>query len=121
MIFRALDSNLDWTFGQGKTNYLQTNLAISANIATRLRSFLNNCFFDMNAGIDWITFLGTPGTQEELGLRIKALILLSYGVINCTDVSVDLNRGSRQATITYTINTIYSSNYQQNIQVENYS
>lgn len=121
MIIRALDINGDWQFGKGQSSYLSGNLAIAENISTRLKSFLNDCFFDMNAGIDWITYLGTPGRQDELTLRVKALILLSYGVINCTQVSINVDRNKRAASLSYNINTIFSTNYQQDIEVVNYA
>lgn len=120
MIIRSLDGNHDWQFGKGLSSYLSGNLAIMENIQTRLLSFLNDCFFDMNAGIDWITFLGTPGTQEQLNLRVRAVILLSTGVVSASSVFVNVDRGRRQATITYNINTVFSTNVQQNVEIVNY-
>lgn len=52
MIVRALDINGDWTFGQGKGNYLTNQAAIAQNVQTRLLSFLGDCFFDPTAGIN---------------------------------------------------------------------
>ena len=121
MIIRSLDYTGDWQFGNGKSSYADTNNAIAENISTRLKSFLNDCFFDMNAGIDWITYLGTPGRQDELNLKIKAVILLSFGVINVVSISTSMNRGKRSFNVSYTINTIYSTSYQQNIEVVNYA
>ena len=64
MITRALINNPDpkldndWTFGKGRQSYLRHEAAIKQSIRTRLMSFLGDCFFDINAGIDWWRFLG---------------------------------------------------------------
>ncbi len=121
MIFRALGTDNDWTFGKGKENYLFDQNAVSLNIKTRLLSFLNDCFFDMEAGVDWFTYFGTPNKNEEIVLRTRAVILQSYGVVNVNSVSLVVNRVTRAALLTYNINTIYTINYTENLQVVNYA
>ena len=120
MIIRAIDANHDWTFGKGTENYLFGNQAIGENVQTRLLSFLNNCFFDMNAGIDWFTYLGLPNKSQEIVLRARAVILQSYGVVSVTSLNIAINDPKRSAILTYTINTIYTQNYTQNLEVINY-
>lgn len=44
MSIRNLDENHDWTFGAGRSNYLNYNAEIGLNIKTRLLSFLGDCF-----------------------------------------------------------------------------
>ncbi len=117
MIFRALGTDNDWTFGKGNENYLRGQDAVAANIRTRLLSFLNNCFFDTNAGVDWILYLGSLNKQDELVLRARVVILQSYGVVSVNSIAFNLNRVTRQGVLTYNINTIYTAQYQENIQV----
>lgn len=117
MIFRALGTDNDWTFGKGKENYLFNQDAVSINIKTRLLSFLNDCFFDMNAGVDWFFYFGTPNKSREIELRSRAVILQSYGVVSVTSVILSINRVTRAATLTYIINTIYTINYTENVKV----
>ncbi len=119
MIFRALDTNNDWQFGKGKESYLFSQDAIAVNIKTRLLSFLNDCFFDLNAGVDWFTYFGTPGREDEIKLKTRAVILQSYGVVTVNSVLLTVNPVTRASIITYNINTIYSVNYTEDIQVVN--
>jgi len=53
MKHRALTSTGDWTFGNGRGNYAVDERGIEVNIATRINSWKNDCFFDFDAGIDW--------------------------------------------------------------------
>lgn len=120
MLIRALDATGDWTFGQGTESYLYGELAIGENIKTRILSFLNNCYFDTGAGIDWFTYFGLPGKQQITLLSIRAVILQSYGVVKINSLNVNMNENQRSAIITYNIATIYSPNYSQNLQAVNY-
>ncbi len=117
MIFRALGTDNDWTFGKGKENYLFGQDAIAQNVRTRLLSFLNDCFFDMNAGVDWFTYFGTPNTSQEIILKSRAVILQSYGVVSVNSVNLTVDRVTRGCLLTYNINTIYTINFTENLQV----
>lgn len=121
MNIRAIDANGDWQFGLGIESYLSGEAAIGENIKTRILSFLNNCFFDMGAGIDWFTFFGVPGQAQATLLSIQAVILQSYGVVKINSMILNLNDQTRVAVITFNINTIYSQNYTQTTQVVNYA
>ena len=110
MIIRALDQNLDWTFGLGKQNYLSAQKAINLNIQTRLYEFLNNAFWNMNSGADWPRLLGTPGTKQEIILTCRAIILQSYGVNSVNSISAAYYGNTRNIIISYNINTIYTTN-----------
>lgn len=107
MIVRSLDVNGDWTFGKGKNNYLANNKAIVQNISTRLNSYLGDCFFALDAGIDWFNLLGSKN-QIALELAVRAVILNTDGVTSLVDVSVDLNHTTRRMTMRYTVETTYS-------------
>lgn len=102
---RALDSNKDWTFGQGKNNY-KTNLdAVAQDINSSLNSFLNDCFFATTSGIDWFNLLGSKN-QAGLNLAISTTILNVSGVTGQLQFSSNLN-SSRLFTVSYKVQTIY--------------
>lgn len=118
MIFRSLDANNDWSFGQGLESYVSGEQAIGLNIKTRILSFLGNCFFDMLAGINWFIYFGTPGKSQQIILSTQAVILQSYGVTKVNNVTLNtLANGS--AILTFNINDIYSPTvpYSQTLQV----
>ena len=115
MIIRNLDANHDWTWGSSKANYIGGDDAIGLNINTRLLSWLNDCFFDMGAGIDWLNLLGSLGQRNMLDMNLRRVILQSYGVKGLTSFYTNLNPQSRLFTANYTVNTIYSAAYQNSL------
>jgi hypothetical protein len=117
MKIRALDGTGDFQFGKGLQSYKYENNAIAQNIQTRLLSFLNNCWFDLDAGIDWTRLLGSRGTQKEIELSAQAMILQSYGVIRINRIVSTLKRTSRSMSLQYNIDTIYSSNIESTVEV----
>jgi hypothetical protein len=106
MIVRALDGNHDWTFGKGRNSYKSNNDAIVQNINTRLNSFVGDCFFDANFGIDWWNLLGAK-SQIAIELAITTIILNTDGVTGLAQLSVTLDT-SRKVTIVYQVVTVYS-------------
>lgn len=109
MLFRNLDANGDWMFGSGKANYVDLNTAIGLNIRTRLLSWVGDCFFDKQAGIDWTNRLGSKNQRALLELDLRRVILQSEGVTGI--VSFDTVLEGRTFTANYTVNTIYSRGY----------
>lgn len=109
MMIRNLDNNYDWTFGSGLSNYLSDNAAIALNIETRLKSFLNDCFFASNEGLDWWIFLD-KGHDEEMENSVTTCIAESYGVIAINSAEM-VNDAQRNYRFKYDIETIFSSSY----------
>jgi hypothetical protein len=107
MIVRSLDGNGDWRFGKGRNDYLANNKAIVQNISTRLNSYLGDCFFEIDAGLDWFNLLGSKN-QIALELAVRSCILNTAGVTSIVDLSIDLNRNNRRMTMRYTVETVYS-------------
>ena len=107
MKFRNLDANGDWTWGAGLGNYAINDQAIGLNIQTRVLSWVNDCFFDMTAGIDWYTRLGTRGQRELLETELRRIILQSSGVTGL--ISFDTILNGRNFSANYNITTIYSA------------
>ena len=101
MIVRALNSSGDWTYGAGKNNYLSANAAVAQAIATRLLSFLGDCFWATNAGIDWFTFLGGSKSLLSLQLAINAVILNTDNVTGIVTLNVIYDPDTRAVEIDY--------------------
>lgn len=113
MQFRNLDTNGDWQFGRGKSNYVSQNAAIALDIQTRLYSWFNDCFFDMTAGVDWLNRLGSKNQKNLLALDLRRIILLTPGVTGLLNFDIVLN--GRTFIARYNITTIYSQSYQSSI------
>ncbi len=108
MTFRNLDSDGDWTFGNGKQDYIREDAEILLNIKTRLLSFLGDCFFATREGIDWFNHLGGKDRQVIIS-DVKKVINSTDNVRKITSVDFFEN-SSRQLIITYNVDTIYSKN-----------
>lgn len=115
MIVRGIDSNGDWTFGSGRGNLKTDDAALSQNIATRIKEWKGDCFFNQNAGIDWANRIGSRGQQLRLEEELRSLILKVEGVLNVEQVSVTLI--NRKFTVNFSISTIYSESLQNEIEV----
>lgn len=100
MRFRGLDSNGDWVFGKGRNSYLRDNEALMMNIRTRLLEFLNDCFWDMEKGIDWWTLMSGKDLKKIL-VDVQRTILRSYQVKRI--VNLDYNLTNRKLFISISI------------------
>ena len=114
-VFRAIDSSGDWVFGSGIQAYARENIAIKFDIETKLKTFLTECFFNQEVGLDWFQLLSGK-SQEAIVLAIKTAIYDVDGVTSVLDVkySVDLKR---KITISYFIDTIYTTQIGGSLQV----
>lgn len=106
MRVRRLDGQ-DWTFGRGLADYIKDDAAIAQNVKTRLQSFKNDWFIDIEAGIDWLNILGQRGTENIILNEVSRTILGTAGVIkiNALDYTID----SRRVIISASISTIFNT------------
>lgn len=100
MRFRNLDENGDWVFGKGRNSFSRENKALMLNIKTRLLSFLGDCFFDTEAGIDWWNFLGGKDSKGLMA-AIQRVVLRSAYVKRI--VEVHSNVTDRRFAITLSV------------------
>lgn len=117
MKIRTIDAEGDWQFGKGLQSYQYENNAISENIKTRLMSFLNDCWFDMNAGLDWFRLLGEKNKKSEIELTVQGIILQSYGVVRLNKIISDFDGATRNLVLQYNIDTIFSPNVENTVEV----
>lgn len=112
-MFRNLYAD-DWQFGNGLGSYVTEEQEIAINLKTRIMSFLGDCFFATNEGIDWWNLLDYR-YQDRLENAVQEVIKDTPGVtaINSVDVIVGANRKIR---LQYDIQTIYSKSYIEEIE-----
>ena len=119
MIFRGLDAQGDWMFGQGASSYATGQQAIALDVQTRLQMFFGDCFVSLLFGIQWLQLLSSknPAAQNGILLQTRQMILGSVGgyksfgvlAINSVDVYEDLL--TRALKLDYSIATIYTTSY----------
>ena len=112
MIFREIDSDGDWNFGAGKQSYATDAKAIELNIKTRILSWLEDCFFALQEGVDWKNRLDSS-QQDALTDEIRTLLLQSSGVTGINSVRSTFNPETRLFLIQYDIETIFSPSFER--------
>lgn len=110
MRVRSLDVNGDWNFGKGRNDYLVDEQALMQLISTRLQSFLGDCFFAIDEGIDWFNLLGGKN-RIQIELDVRAVIMNTTGVTGLVSMEMNFDGATRILTMTYKVLTIYSQQY----------
>lgn len=109
-IMRAVRKNEngqeEFCFGHGFTDYKHELASVKQDIETVLYEFKNDCFFDLNSGIDWKARLGYYGQKDYLDEDIQNVIMNREGVININNFSSNVI--DRIYTCTVEVITIYS-------------
>lgn len=93
----GLATDGDWRFGRGRASYLRNSDAIRQNVVTRLRSFRNDWFLDIDHGVAWLDLLGRRNASEQIRRAVERTILDTPGVRAITSgpsVSVDSERAA---------------------------
>jgi len=109
---RAIDGAGDWIWGIGPGAYKLRAQALDQQIQCAILSFLGDCFYDVNFGINWWTLLGTSN-QAALNLAVKAQILNVPGVTGINQLSAVYNSRSRRLALQYQVQTVYGQTANQ--------
>ena len=115
MIFRDLTADGDWTFGRGKGCYVTLNQAIGLDIKTRIQSWLNDCFFALESGIDWYNRLGSKNQRTLLEVDLRRQILQAEGVTGINSFFTTLGNDSRVFTAYFDVSTVYSRSFRDSV------
>ena len=90
-------------------DYLVDNTqAVGLNIVTRLREWLKDCFFNLEAGIDYPTKLGSFYQKKLLDNDIRNIILQSEDVIDITEFESNFDKIKRVYEFNARVLSIYS-------------
>lgn len=106
MITRALTPAGDWTYGSGLQNYLRGEKAIEQNIVTTVQSWVGDCYYALDFGVDWYNRLDV-GQQKNLVQELKQVIASCYGVVGVESIVGQFSGGTRLETVTAQIFTIF--------------
>ena len=102
---RATDENWDWKFGKSKQDYADNALGVAYTVKMKILSWYKDCFFEMNAGVDWKNILGAKTTKEQADIAIKEIIQTEPEVTEMT--YFDSNVVNRIYTAIIRFKTIY--------------
>lgn len=118
MRIRALDNNLDWTFGHGKNDYKVGVEAIKQNVVTRIKSFKNDWFLDNQACIDWWNLLGSFNSSSEIKNQVYNTVAKTDGVIKIENLQMVQSEIKRVVKFTLKVKTIFDSLEDIEVEVE---
>lgn len=113
----GLDSSGDWQFGSGKASYLVRSNAALQSLMTRLKSFANDWFLDVDANIDWIALLGSRNAERQIKNSVERVTLETDGIARIDLFEVIVNRTERRATIRMQVTTIFDDAFEINVPV----
>lgn len=99
----------EWVFCRGKTAYIKEQNAIKQDILTALYCFTNDCYYDLDFGIDWLTRLGYKNQKELLDEDIQRIINNRAGVLQIQNFMSTLS--GREYSCSCQVITEYSENY----------
>lgn len=116
MNFRQLTASGDWTFGGGLSNYATGQQAIALNIQTSVLMWAGDFFASLNGWINWKSLLNI-GQEKNMNAALQTLLSQCYGVQNIVSAAIVVNPTTRMAFATYTVNTVYSQQVTNNVQI----
>lgn len=111
MQVRRLDHNHDWTFGNGINSYCTQSEAVAQMVKTRLWSFANDWFLDLEHGLPWLEKMGKAVNLQALELRIKRQVLETQGVKELTAYQSQFDAESRSLTVSIDYVDIYGQKH----------
>ena len=104
MSTNQITANGDWT-SQMLLNGTQEQ--IIADITTKLQEYKFDCFFDIEAGINWDYFLSNKLQKQDFEVLKSQILEVCYQVVNVNVVEVvnfDYNQQNRVCTIQLKVN-----------------
>ena len=107
MRIRNTDTNWDWTFGNGQSNYVREISAVKVDIKMRLLEWYNDCFFNLTQGIPWDVRLGSHNQKDLLDQDVFATVQSVNGVLSV--FNFESNVVGRKYTCSLDVYTMYSS------------
>jgi len=81
--------------------------AVRLHIITRLREWKGDCFFDKDAGIDYLNRLNDIGNLKNLEGEIRSVIVKTKGVQEL--VNLEVNFFDRIITVLFEVKDVYDS------------
>ena len=119
MIFRDLDSDGDWAFGNGRNSYARNDRAIQLNVRTALMTFLREIFWQTDFGVDWWNLNGgkNPAAQAGIILQTRTVIINAEGVVRINSVDATMNARTRALALSYSIDTTFTRNLRDSISI----
>lgn len=113
----GLDNNDDWRFGRGRASYISNSKAIAQNVKTRLRSFTDDWFLDVDAGVAWFELLGSRKNESRILRAIERTVLQTEGVLRIDKLELTLLDVNRRANISLSYTDVFGTQLAEFLEV----
>ena len=102
----GLDTNGDWTINNNIFTVLTGNYEIVQNVETRIKEQIQDCFFNLEAGINWLNMPKGNSQIQDLISTVQNVIGSTNGVTAVIDISYILD--GRNLNITANYKTLFT-------------
>ena len=113
----GLTADGDWRFGCGKAMYVSRSEAVRQNVVTRLRSFTDDWFLDVTAGIPWFDLLGNKQTEQRIRREVETVVLNTDGVRVINRLNITTDRRNRAMTIELDAVDIFDERFNESLTI----
>ena len=107
----------DWTFGSSLSNYISKSSAVRQNLVTRLRSFKNDYFADMEAGGDWFNLFGQKNNEKQILREVEQITLQTTGVRSIDKLEIISRAANRSVTIQLEFTDLFDESYIEQVEL----
>lgn len=106
----GLTATGDWRFGRGLASYIRNSQAVQQNVVTRLRSFTNDWFLDVDHGLPWFDLLGRRNAETEIRRAVERSVLNTPGVRAIVEgPTIAVSDPDRTATVSVSVIDIFDT------------
>ena len=109
MRYRILDSNGDYSFGNGSQDfYFNVPAAVAQAVQTGLTLWLGEWYLDQTQGMNWLEGVLGKYSQAQADQAVQTQILNTQGVNDIASFSSTGTPGNRNYAVTEcTVDTVY--------------
>jgi hypothetical protein len=116
MKVKRLDGSGDWCFGLSNADYLTGSDSVRQNVATRIKSFRDDWFLDMDAEIDWFSILGNKNNEKTILFEVERVTKDTEGVKSISNLAI-IQIDKRTATIQLEFTTVYDEDFRIEVNI----
>lgn len=115
MLYRRLDQNGDYVFGNNKLDYISGKEAVAQAIKTKIMLFYQEWWENISAGIPM--FQSIVGKVADVNLQMAITLLVTNRVqeipevVSVKDVKVNSDSSNRVISLELKVDTIYGEDY----------
>ena len=107
MMYRMLDDNNDWCFGQGLSSFVRDEKAVEIGVQVYLRAIQGEIWMDGNVGLPWISMMALKEIKPIDLMMIRDYILSYRGVLGVNDLNLERSE-NRKIKLQYKLQTVYN-------------